>query len=113
MVVSRNWIPVETPLGQGCATSTKIRVAGVLWTVEITARVPNERLAIRYADSMLEVSADFRIATTAGGARLSHTIQIDPKNLLAKAIAPIIRKQLPQQTIASMEKLRAFLQSAS
>ena len=47
------------------------------------------------------------------GTRLTHTIDLTAKTFLAKLISPIIRKQLPKQTITAMESLSELLASRS
>src|SRR2546421_12746665 len=80
---------------------------------EITARMPNEHLTYHYADKMMEVVVDFQITKADSGARLKHSIDISPKTIIAKLVAPMIRKQLPKQTITAMESLRNLLASRS
>jgi hypothetical protein len=48
-----------------------------------------------------------------GGARLTHVIDITPKTLMAKLFSPMIRRQLPKQTINAMEQLRALLEKGT
>ena len=76
---------------------------------EIVTRIPDERLTFRYGDKMMEVSVDFHVTSAATGARLTHTIDITPKTVLAKVFAPFIRRGLPRQTITAMELLRTLL----
>jgi len=80
---------------------------------EIKARKPNERLTVGYADKMMEVVVDFQMTKKDGGARLVHTIDIKPKSLMAKLFAPLVRRQLPQQTIAAMETLRGLVEGGA
>lgn len=76
---------------------------------EIVARIPDERLTFRYGDKMMDVAVDFHVTSAATGARLTHTIDITPKTVLAKVFAPFIRRGLPRQTITAMERLRTLL----
>ena len=76
---------------------------------EIVARIADERLTFRYGDKMVSVLLDFHVTSAAAGARLTHTIDITPKNVWAKVLAPFIRRGLPGQTITAMERLRALL----
>ena len=76
---------------------------------EIVSRIPDERLAFRYGDKMMEVAVDFHVTSAASGARLTHTIDIKPKTFFAKLFTPFIRRGLPKQTIGAMERLRALL----
>jgi hypothetical protein len=57
----------------------------------------------------MEVSVDFHVTSAAAGARLTHTIDITPKNVLARIFAPFIRRGLPKQTITAMDRLRSLL----
>lgn len=76
---------------------------------EIVERVPNERLGYRYVDRMMQVGVRFSMRSAGGGTRLTHTIDITPKTFFAKLLSPLIRRQLPRQTITAMESLRALL----
>ncbi len=80
---------------------------------EITVRVPNERLTFHYEDTMMEVTVDFRVAAAGTGTRLVHAIEISPRTLMARIFSPLIRKQLPTQTVTAMETLRSFLAAQS
>ena len=80
---------------------------------EIRARTPNERLTVGYADKMMEVVVDFHVSKKDGGARLVHTIDIRPISLFAKLFAPLVRRQLPKQTITAMETLRGLVEGGA
>ena len=80
---------------------------------EIKARTPNERLTVGYSDKMMEVGVDFHMTRKDGGARLVHTIDIKPKSLMAKLFAPLVRRQLPEQTIKAMETLRGLVEGGA
>jgi uncharacterized protein YndB with AHSA1/START domain len=79
---------------------------------EIVTRIAGERLAFRYGDEMMLVAVDFHVTSAAQGARLTHTIDITPKTFFAKLVSPFIRRGLPKQTIAALEKLRTLLDGA-
>jgi uncharacterized protein YndB with AHSA1/START domain len=97
------------------AAGTKLRYAyrdgGRTGTMdgEIVARIADERLTFRYGDKMMDVRVDFHVTSAAAGARLTHTIDITPKNMMAKIFSPFIRRGLPRQTITAMERLRTLL----
>ncbi len=78
---------------------------------EITARMPNQKLVFHYWDKMMEVTIGFQIQQESSGSRLTHTIGITPKTFLAKLLSPLIRRQLPNQTITAMETLKRLLES--
>jgi carbon monoxide dehydrogenase subunit G len=76
---------------------------------EIVARTPGERITMHYGDKMMDVSVDFHMVPNGGGTKLTHTIDISPKSFFTKLFAPMIRKQLPKQTVTAMESLRGLL----
>src|SRR5262249_35555048 len=78
---------------------------------EIATHTPNERLTYHYADKMMDVIVDFRMAPAGAGTKLTHAIDITPKTIMAKLVSPLIKMQLPKQTIAAMEKLRELLEA--
>ena len=78
---------------------------------EITARKLKEALAFRYFDKMMEVTVGIQIRKASSGSRLVHTIEITPKTFFAKLLSPLIRRQLPKQTITAMETLKGLLES--
>jgi uncharacterized protein YndB with AHSA1/START domain len=75
---------------------------------QVTAREAGEHLAMRYDDKMMGVDVDFRVSPSGAGSRLQHTITVSPKTLGATLFSPLIRRQLPKQTIGAMEKLKAL-----
>lgn len=78
---------------------------------EITTRRPNERLTFKYVDKMMEVVVDFRTEAAGAGTKLTHAIDITPRTFMAKLFSPLIRRQVPKQTIGAMEKLKALLEA--
>lgn len=78
---------------------------------EVTAREPGRKLTFQYGDPMMEVQVDFQMTPQGAGTHLVHAIRVTPRTLMAKLIAPMIRKQLPGQTIQAMETLRGLLAS--
>jgi carbon monoxide dehydrogenase subunit G len=101
------------------AAGTKLRYAykegGRSGTMEgeIAARAENERLTMRYGDKMMDVSVDFQMVPNGSGTKLTHTIDITPRSFMAKLISPMIRGQVPKQTVTAMESLRALLAKQS
>jgi uncharacterized protein YndB with AHSA1/START domain len=94
------------------APGTKLRYAykegGRAGTMdgEIAARAENERITMKYGDKMMDVSVDFHMEPNGAGTKLTHTIDIVPRSFMSKIFAPMIRKQLPKQTVTAMESLR-------
>jgi carbon monoxide dehydrogenase subunit G len=76
---------------------------------EIAARAENERITMKYGDKMMDVSVDFQMTPNGTGTKLTHTIDITPRSFMTKLIAPMIRGQLPKQTVTAMESLRELL----
>jgi carbon monoxide dehydrogenase subunit G len=76
---------------------------------EIAARAENERITMRYGDKMMDVSVDFHMVPNGGGTKLTHTIDITLRSIVGKLFTPVIRSQLPKQTVSAMESLRALL----
>jgi carbon monoxide dehydrogenase subunit G len=80
---------------------------------EIAARAENERLTMKYGDKMMDVSVDFHMVPNGAGTKLTHTIDITPRSFMTKLISPMIRSQLPKQTVTAMESLRDLLAKQS
>jgi hypothetical protein len=77
---------------------------------QVTERDGNRRLGFLYQDKMMRVGVHFATEPAGGtGTRLTHSIDITPRTFMARLFSPLIRKQLPKQTITAMESLRALL----
>ncbi len=76
---------------------------------EIVAYVPNEHIAFHYDSRLLAIDADFVITPDGDGASVSYTISMATKNMVAKLMQPVIRRDLPTQTVSASEALRDFL----
>ena len=76
---------------------------------QLAERVENQKLSFRYSDKMMKVGVHFSMQPQGSGTRLTHSIDITPQTFFAKLISPLIRRQLPKQTISAMEALRALL----
>ena len=76
-----------------------------------TATVDRRDTTFLYRDGMMDVVVDFRMSQAHAGARLVHAIDITPKTFMARLFSPMIRKQLPTQTITAMESLRGLLRA--
>ena len=68
-----------------------------------------DHIAFRYNDKMFDVTIDFLLATAEAGTKLTQTIDIVPRSLMGRLIQPLIRRVLPKQTVADLEKLRALV----
>lgn len=82
---------------------------------EVIARSPNDRLAMRYRDAMLEIAVEFRIAPAESDSesrvRIAQIVEITPKSWVVKLATPLIRRQLPGQTAVAMQRLKALLEA--
>jgi len=78
---------------------------------QIVERMPGQKLVYDYEDKMMRAGIQFTTEPAGSGTRLTHTIDLTPRSLLTKLASPLIRKQLPKQTITAMESLRALLAS--
>jgi uncharacterized protein YndB with AHSA1/START domain len=80
---------------------------------EVAERIPDQRLSFRYEDKMMLVGVHFNLKPAGTrGTRLTHAIDLSPKTFFCKLLSPLIRKQLPKQTMAAMEAIRALLASS-
>ena len=76
----------------------------------IVAREENTQLTCKYYDRMFTVVVEFRVRMgRGGGTHLVHHIEITPNSFMAKLMSPLIKGQLPKQTVQSMETLRGLL----
>lgn len=78
---------------------------------EIVSRVPGERLHCRYIDATFLVSVDLRVAPAPAGALMTQIIEITPKRLLFKLLAPLIQLGLKKQTLDAAANLKKLLES--
>jgi uncharacterized protein YndB with AHSA1/START domain len=101
------------PLSVGTQLRYSYKDGGRSGTMEgqIAERIPGRKLLYRYEDKMMQVAVQFAMEPSGSGTRLTHAIDITPKTFFARLISPMIRKQLPKQTVAAMESLRGLLAS--
>jgi len=78
---------------------------------EITARTPGEQITFHYVDKMFDVTIAFRLAKADAGTQLTQAIDIAPRSVIGKLLSPLIRRVLPKQTVADLEKLRELLKN--
>ena len=74
---------------------------------QIIAREPDRHFAMKFTDRMMDVTVDFVAASDGVGTTLTHSIDIATKGL-GKVFAPLIRRDLPKQTIDAMTRLKAM-----
>jgi carbon monoxide dehydrogenase subunit G len=78
---------------------------------QIVAREPDRHFAMKFTDTMMDVTVDFVAASDGVGTTLTHTVDIATKRF-GKVFSPIIKRQLPKQTMDAMTKLKAMAESA-
>jgi uncharacterized protein YndB with AHSA1/START domain len=78
----------------------------------VTAFELDRVLTMQFQDSMFAVQVGFSIEATAGGTKLSHFIEIDPKTLFGRAMSPMIKAGNARQVIANMERLKGLLDAS-
>lgn len=74
---------------------------------EVVAREPDQHFAMKFSDRMMDVTVDFVAASDGVGSSLTHTITISTKGI-GILFAPLIKRQLPKQTIDAMTALKAM-----
>jgi hypothetical protein len=74
---------------------------------EIIAREPDRHFAMKFGDTLMDVTVDFIAASDGVGTSLTHTIDIATKGF-GKVFTPLIRRDLPKQTMDAMTKLKAL-----
>ena len=72
---------------------------------QIVAREPDRHFAMKFTDRMMDVTVDFVAASDGVGTTLTHTIDIATKGF-GRAFAPVIKRQLPKQTLDAMTALK-------
>lgn len=77
---------------------------------QVIAREPDRHFAMKFTDRMMDVTVDFVAASDGVGTTLTHTIDIATKGI-GKLFAPLIRRELPKQTIDAMTRLKAMAES--
>ncbi len=79
---------------------------------QVIAREPDRHFAMKFTDKMLDVTVDFVAASDGVGTTLTHTIDIATKGI-GKLFTPLIRRDLPKQTMDAMTKLKAMAASGA
>jgi carbon monoxide dehydrogenase subunit G len=74
----------------------------------VAAYGPPDHIAFRYNDKLFDVTIDFKLAGSDAGTKLTQQIDIVPRSIMGRLLQPLIRRVLPKQTVADLEKLRAL-----
>jgi hypothetical protein len=78
---------------------------------QIVAREADRHFAMKFSDRMMDVTVDFVAASDGVGTSLTHTIDIATRGV-GLVFAPLIRRQLPGQTMDAMTRLKALAEAA-
>jgi carbon monoxide dehydrogenase subunit G len=78
---------------------------------QIIAREPDRHFAMKFTDKMMDVTVDFVAASDGVGTTLTHSIDIATKGI-GKLFTPLIRRDLPKQTMDAMTKLKAMAEAS-
>lgn len=78
-------------------------------TGRITAREPDDRFSMEYADKLMLVGVDFvlRDGVTSSSTSLTHEVDVHGRGL-GRILAPIVTRTLPRQTVNAVERLKAI-----
>jgi carbon monoxide dehydrogenase subunit G len=74
---------------------------------QVVAHEPDRHFAMKFTDSMMDVTVDFVAASDGVGTSLTHTIDINTKGI-GVVFSPLIKRQLPKQTMDAMTRLKAL-----
>ena len=77
---------------------------------EVIARERDRHFAMRFTDRLMDVTVDFVSASDGVGTTLTHTIVIATKGV-GKLLTPVVRRDLPKQTLDAMTRLKAMAES--
>jgi hypothetical protein len=77
---------------------------------QVIAREPDRHFAMKFTDKLMDVTVDFVAASDGVGTTLTHSIDIATKGF-GKLFTPLIRRDLPKQTMDAMTKLKAMAES--
>lgn len=78
---------------------------------QIIAREPDRHFAMKFTDKMMDVTVDFVAASDGVGSTLTHSIDIATKGF-GKLLTPLIKRDLPKQTMDAMTKLKAMAEAS-
>ena len=77
---------------------------------EVIAREPDRHFAMKFSDKLMDVTVDFVAASDGVGTTLTHSIDIATKGF-GKVFTPLIRRDLPKQTMDAMTKLKTMAEA--
>jgi uncharacterized protein YndB with AHSA1/START domain len=78
----------------------------------VTAYERDRRLAMTYADRMLQVAIDFTFEPSGGGTRLRQLVTITPRSFFLRLLTPMIRSRTLAQNQGDLRRLRELMEAA-
>jgi hypothetical protein len=72
----------------------------------------NRALKLSFEDSAFTVVVGFSIDAVEGGTRVIHFIDINPKSVFGRLLAPMIRKGNAAQVVANLSQFKNLLESS-
>jgi uncharacterized protein YndB with AHSA1/START domain len=72
----------------------------------VTAYEKDRKLEMTFQDATFQVDIAFRFAPEAGGTCMTHGVVIQPKRMVAKLMAPMIRAGNRRQVASNLERLK-------
>lgn len=76
----------------------------------VTDLQENRVLRMMFQDKMFNVTVGFSLEPEGGRTIVSHSIDIEPKAVLARLMSPLIRKGNARQVAANLERLKVRLE---
>jgi carbon monoxide dehydrogenase subunit G len=73
----------------------------------------DRRLAMAFTDPMMDVRVGFQVEPAAGGSRIVHEVEIEPRNFMAKMMTPMISSMTRKQMDSDTAKLKQMLESGA
>jgi uncharacterized protein YndB with AHSA1/START domain len=75
----------------------------------VTEYQPPRRLAMRFGDAGFTVTVAFRVEPAGGGARVTQSLQIEPRTLFGRLMTPLIRAGTRRQLAGDNARLKSLL----
>ncbi len=85
-------------------------------SASIATRVPNQQLVIDFRDNQANVTVDQQVVGSRSNPNttvLICVVEVQPRSLAGKLVAPLIRKYLPTAVTASAERIKAQVEATA
>ena len=99
------------PLGPGSKVRQVLDVSGrrIDVTLEVTAYEPPSGAQTRFSTNGIEVVNAYALEASAGGTRLTQSVDAKPSGLTARMLVPVVQPRLEEKLTQDLERLRAEL----